>query len=138
MTVRPWLVWSNERGGFWRANRHGYTHLLGEAGRFTDDEAHAIVQDANLTCPPDEPNEVMVLAPADGLYAATDTRPLLAAAGRAVQGCFGLTADPIAWDRLFVGLAAPSALARAVALRTLASVATAAADVIEDRESERT
>lgn len=34
-----WLVWSNEHGAWWRADRSGYTGSITEAGRYTFDEA---------------------------------------------------------------------------------------------------
>lgn len=58
------LVWSNEHRSWWRANHMGYTGIIGQAGRYTRNEAEAIVRNANLhTDPNDTPNEVMVLAP---------------------------------------------------------------------------
>lgn len=43
-----WVVWSSERCGFWRQNRHGYTSSLAEAGRFSREEAQAICDKASL------------------------------------------------------------------------------------------
>jgi hypothetical protein len=42
------LVWSNQRGMWWRPARRGYTGIIDEAGRYTRTEAGAIVADA--TC----------------------------------------------------------------------------------------
>ncbi len=107
--ARDWLVWSNQRGGWWRASGHGYTQILTEAGRFTAAEADAILEQANLTCPPDRPNEVRLAAPAPGLFAAADAAPLLAAAGRAVDECLGpVPAPPVPWHVLLSSLAVPN------------------------------
>lgn len=45
---RLWLVWSNQKGQWWRANRRGYTAVIEEAGRYAEDEARAIVKDATV------------------------------------------------------------------------------------------
>jgi hypothetical protein len=42
-----WLVWSNQRGMWWRADERGYTSFLHEAGRYTRDQAEAIVAKAS-------------------------------------------------------------------------------------------
>lgn len=47
MTLQ-WLIWSNEHAGFWKASRHGYTRSMADAGRFSDEEARAIVDRATL------------------------------------------------------------------------------------------
>ena len=71
-----YLIWSNQRGMWWRADRRGYTSHLAEAGRYTENEAREIVNDA--TCdgqlqheredamtgvPYVEFDEVMIIAP---------------------------------------------------------------------------
>lgn len=43
-----WLVWSNQRGMWWRANRSGYTQFIEEAGRYSREEAAQIVSQATL------------------------------------------------------------------------------------------
>ncbi len=43
-----WLVWSNQRGMWWRADHTGYTQYVEEAGRYTHAEAAKIV--AQATC----------------------------------------------------------------------------------------
>lgn len=48
MDAAPWLVWSNQRGMWWRGGRTGYTQYIEEAGRYTRDEAAKIV--AQATC----------------------------------------------------------------------------------------
>jgi hypothetical protein len=40
--VRNYLVWSNEHNAWWRHNRQGYTPHLGNAGRYTREEAITI------------------------------------------------------------------------------------------------
>lgn len=42
------LVWSNEHQQWWRANKTGYTRYIEEAGRYTEDEARTIVDDATV------------------------------------------------------------------------------------------
>lgn len=46
--VRQFLIWSNQKGMWWRADRRGYTQFIEEAGRYPVAEAAAIVADA--TC----------------------------------------------------------------------------------------
>jgi hypothetical protein len=48
MNASPWLVWSNQRGMWWRANHSGYTQFIEEAGRYSRVEAEQIVRQA--TC----------------------------------------------------------------------------------------
>lgn len=43
-----YLVWSNEHQMWWRDSRSGYTPYIEEAGRYTEDEAHRIVDDATV------------------------------------------------------------------------------------------
>ncbi len=43
-----WLVWSNQRGMWWRAGWSGYTSVIDEAGRYTLAAAEEIVRTA--TC----------------------------------------------------------------------------------------
>ncbi len=43
----PWyVVWSNQRGMWWRQNWSGYTQFLHEAGRYNRTEADLIVSRA--------------------------------------------------------------------------------------------
>lgn len=78
MTLQ-WLIWSNEHAGFWTPNRHGYTRSLVDAGRFSDEEAKAIVERASLGGKlkykaedgRELPPEMMLLAPAKRLPVAT-------------------------------------------------------------------
>lgn len=42
----PYLVWSNEHGGWWKAGGWGYDAGLNEAGRFSRDEAIRICRQA--------------------------------------------------------------------------------------------
>ena len=44
---RRWAIWSFEHRAWWRPGRMGYCLELAEAGRYTEDEARAIVRDAN-------------------------------------------------------------------------------------------
>ena len=73
-----WLVWSNQRGMWWRPRRSGYTQHITEAGRYDRAEAEQIVKQAtcdgaliHMRTDPitgrdyEEHDEVMVLAPAD-------------------------------------------------------------------------
>ncbi len=43
-----YLIFSNQKRMWWRANRLGYTDIVDEAGRYTRDEAEAIVADATV------------------------------------------------------------------------------------------
>lgn len=64
---RPWLVWSNEHGAFWRPNESGYTARIEEAGRYSKAQAEAICKDASprawSTSPNDVPPEICMPAP---------------------------------------------------------------------------
>jgi len=42
------LLWSNKRGGWWRGNRHGYTTLIEQAGRFSRVDAERAVRNSSL------------------------------------------------------------------------------------------
>lgn len=44
----PWLVWSNQKSMWWRANRSGYTQYIEEAGRYSAEDARQIVSQATL------------------------------------------------------------------------------------------
>ncbi len=46
--IDSYLVWSNQKAMWWRADRSGYTQVIDEAGRYSHAEAAAIV--ANATC----------------------------------------------------------------------------------------
>lgn len=47
MSARRWLVWSCSKRLWWRAQECGYTDDVGEAGRYTDAEALAVVERMN-------------------------------------------------------------------------------------------
>lgn len=65
-----YLIWSNERRGWWKANRHGYTLRIDEAARFSETEAQKIAADGNRGLAPDAgyPNEMVVQAPDRGQW----------------------------------------------------------------------
>jgi hypothetical protein len=46
--IDSYLVWSNQKGMWWRDNHSGYTQVIDEAGRYTHAEAQDIVKSA--TC----------------------------------------------------------------------------------------
>jgi hypothetical protein len=46
--VSEFLIWSNQHGMWWRPNRRGYTQIIDEAGRYSADEAEAIVRQATV------------------------------------------------------------------------------------------
>lgn len=46
--IDSYLIWSNQKGMWWRADRRGYTQVIDEAGRYTRAEADAIVKSS--TC----------------------------------------------------------------------------------------
>lgn len=54
-----YLIWSMERGMWWKPNHRGYTFSRKEAGRYTHAEALKIVSAANLASG-DIPEEMMV------------------------------------------------------------------------------
>lgn len=41
------MIWSIEHCAWWKANRHGYTMIKKDAGKYSFDEAREIVNDAN-------------------------------------------------------------------------------------------
>jgi hypothetical protein len=43
-----YVIWSMEHQAWWRASRFGYVATLAEAGRFSREEAAAIVERANI------------------------------------------------------------------------------------------
>lgn len=43
-----WLIWSNKRGLWWRANERGHTQYIEEAGRYSFEEATRIVNDGRV------------------------------------------------------------------------------------------
>jgi len=59
---RNWLIYSNEHGAWWKPDSRGYTRSIDEAGRYTEEEARDICNEAGLN---NEgiPQEVMVEAP---------------------------------------------------------------------------
>ena len=50
MTDEPnlFLIWSNQKGMWWRPDRRGYTAIIDEAGRYPRNEAERIVRDATV------------------------------------------------------------------------------------------
>lgn len=57
-----WLVWSNEHRAWWGWSKSGYVQERSAAGRYSYEEALAIVESANKYRPDAEaPNEAMVL-----------------------------------------------------------------------------
>lgn len=57
---RNWLVWSIERNAWWKQASSGYTPRRDEAGRYTFNEARAIVRHANAFHLSRTPQEAMV------------------------------------------------------------------------------
>lgn len=53
-----WLIWSIEHDRWWAPNHRGYVHSKALAGRYSYDDALAIVTEANWGLS-DVPNEVM-------------------------------------------------------------------------------
>lgn len=43
-----YLIWSNQKGMWWRADERGYTQYIEEAGRYTAERAAKIVESATL------------------------------------------------------------------------------------------
>ena len=48
MAKNNWLIWSFERGAWWKPASRGYTQDKNEAGRYSFDKAKRIVTDANV------------------------------------------------------------------------------------------
>jgi hypothetical protein len=65
MAEDRYLIWSFEHSAWWRPFSWGYTKEATLAGRYSLDEARAIVTRANLFRPPEDPFEVLV--PSDEL-----------------------------------------------------------------------
>lgn len=65
---RVWLIYSREHDAWWGPGHVGYTRIMSQAGRYTTEEADAIVKQANIAQPPSDVHEFMMLAPevADG------------------------------------------------------------------------
>lgn len=56
-----WLIWSNEHRGWWAANEMGYVQSRDDAGRYSYDDALAIVRGANKHLDPlGIPKEAMI------------------------------------------------------------------------------
>lgn len=47
-TDQRWLIWSNQKGMWWRPGESGYTSVINEAGRYGAGHAERIVADATL------------------------------------------------------------------------------------------
>jgi hypothetical protein len=43
-----YLIWSNQKGMWWRGNQRGYTQFIEEAGRYPLEEADRIVDSATV------------------------------------------------------------------------------------------
>lgn len=43
-----YLIWSNQRGMWWRSNESGYTQYIEEAGRYEKGQAEAIVRKSTV------------------------------------------------------------------------------------------
>src|SRR4051812_5954394 len=64
MKRKDFVVWSQDRGMFWRSGWHGYTTRADKAGRFSKEEAERILERANGHLRLDEPRkEIMLNAP---------------------------------------------------------------------------
>jgi hypothetical protein len=46
--AQQWLVWSNQRGMWWRPDERGYTSFLHEAGQYSREDAERIVAKATV------------------------------------------------------------------------------------------
>lgn len=61
-----YLIWSEEHGAWWRANKWGYTRNIMAAGRYQEKEATVICFEANKYLPGGELHEIKVIAPEYG------------------------------------------------------------------------
>ena len=57
-TDNLYLIWSEEHGAWWKANKTGYTRFIREAGRYSLEEAIDIVRQGNFCCKPGTFNEL--------------------------------------------------------------------------------
>jgi hypothetical protein len=55
--AKDWVIWSEEHAAWWGRARWGYTESLAAAGRYSQEEAQAIVRKANFYCKPGTWNE---------------------------------------------------------------------------------
>jgi hypothetical protein len=59
--VTEYWIWSNEHAAWWRPAERGYTQLLHEAGRYSQEMTERIVHGANFHLPDSShPNEVAI------------------------------------------------------------------------------
>lgn len=59
------MIYSHERGQWWRPRRHGYTSVLAEAGRYSAQEAAEIIADTVYGWHGGLPPEVAIAATSD-------------------------------------------------------------------------
>jgi len=45
--MTDWVIWSEEHGAWWKADSNGYTHSLVQAGRYSEENAKRIEENAN-------------------------------------------------------------------------------------------
>jgi len=45
-----WVIWSEEHHAWWAKGKWGYTQSLASAGRYSQEQALAIVKEANALC----------------------------------------------------------------------------------------
>jgi hypothetical protein len=48
--AKDWVIWSEEHAAWWAPGKWGYTTSLQAAGRYSQEEALAIVESANFYC----------------------------------------------------------------------------------------
>ncbi len=48
-TRLKYIIWSTERQSWYAKNSKGYTFVLGQAGRYSEDQAYKIMSDTDLT-----------------------------------------------------------------------------------------
>lgn len=63
--AKEWLIWSIEHGAWWKPAMRGYTYNRSEAGRYSTQDACAIVNSANQYNGDSKPNEAMIQVPSE-------------------------------------------------------------------------
>jgi hypothetical protein len=63
MTEKRYVIWSEEHGGWWAGGSWGYTRSLRQAHRYSQEQAAAIIKNANAYIKPPDFNEIAIADP---------------------------------------------------------------------------